>query len=364
MLDAAEQLVVNRWLASIDEHKASDLLLSVGNPPTLRIQGKLFPLPNEALLVPDFMRRLSETWLTPEQLKILDTKRQIAFGLTMANRRRFKVDVFYQSGFISMNLRLVPDRIPTWEQIGLPKQALALANTERGLLMICGPFGSGRSTTMASLINYINRTKTKHIITFEDPIEYQFADDRSVIEQRELGHDVPDMLQALEALMNEDVDVVVLTLNHHGEVTHKVMDLVSAGRLVIALVNTHTTVQALGKITESYAPGERVTIQQVLASTLIGVINQRLIPTLGGGQALVAEILLPTEHVRGVIQSGELHQLVDLLHTEQVDGLVSLDQGLAQLVRNGDITRETGVSFALDQTALAAYMASVARPTQ
>lgn len=356
MMEAAEQLVVNRWLAAVDEHKASDLILSVGNPPTLRIQGKLFPLPNEGLLVPDFMRRLSETWLTPEQLKQLEDKRQIAFGLTMANRRRFKIDTFYQSGFVSIALRMVPERIPNWEQIGLPASALALAEAERGLLMVCGPFGSGRSTTVAAIVNHINRLKTKHVVTFEDPIEYQYADDHSIIEQRELGTDVPDMIKALEALMNEDVDVVVMSLNNQPAVTQKMMDLVGSGRLVILLANTHTSAQALERLIQSFPPNEQATALTILTSSLVGIINQRLVPTLGGGQALVADVLLPTERVKAVLQTGELARLTQLLHTDQAEGLVSLDQGLAELVRNGDITREMASSFALDQNALNSFV--------
>lgn len=361
MMEAAEQLVVNRWLASVDEHKASDLLLSVGNPPTLRIQGKLFPLPNEALLVPDFMRRLSESWLTPEQLKQLDVQRQVSFGLTMANRRRFKIDTFYQGGFISMTLRLVPDRIPAWDQIGLPPQVQSIANAEHGLIIVCGPFGSGRTTTVVSIINYINRLKTKHIVTFEDPIEYQFADDHSVIEQRELRTDVPDVVKGLELLMNEDADVVVLTLGHQPEVARRVMELVNAGRLVILTMNIHSGIQALQKFVLSFPEAEQGSVFMMLSQSLLGVINQRIIPTLGGGQVLAAEIILPTEPVRTALQSGDVYKVGDLLHTQQVEGLQSLDQALAQLVRNGDITRETASSFALDQGMLSAYISAVNR---
>lgn len=358
MMEAAEQLVVNRWLASVDEHKASDLLLSVGNPPTLRIQGKLFPLPNEALLVPDFMHRLSESWLTPDQLKQLEVQRQVSFGLTMANRRRFKIDIFYQSGFISMALRLVPDRMPAWDQIGLPQQVKRLADAEHGLLIICGPFGSGRTTTSASIINEINRSKTKHIVTFEDPIEYQYADDHSVIEQRELGTDVPDIVKGLELLMNEDADVVLLTLGHQPEVPRRVIELVNAGRLVILIMNIHSGVQALQKFVLSFPQAEQGAVYIMLAQALIGVINQRVVPSLGGGQVLAAEIILSTEPVRTALQSEDIYKIGDLLHTQQAEGLLSLDQALAQLVRNGDITRETASSFALDQAALSAYISA------
>lgn len=358
MMEAAEQLVVNRWLASVDEHKASDLLLSVGNPPILRIQGKLFPLPNEALLVPDFMRRLAESWLTPDQLKHLDSQRQVSFGLSMANRRRFKIDTFYQSGFISMTLRLVPDRIPNWDQLGLPTQVLRVAEAEHGLLIICGPFGSGRTTTVAALVNYINRLKTKHIITFEDPIEYQFADDHSVIEQRELGTDVPDLVKGLDLLMNEDADVVLLTLGNQPEVPRKVLELVNSGRLVILTMNMHSGVQALQKFVLSFPQAEQAAVFVMLAQALVGVINQRVVPTLGGGQALAAEIILPTEPVRTALQSSDVYKVGDLLHTQQAEGLQSLDQALAELVRNGDITRETASAFTLDQGALSAYISA------
>lgn len=359
MMEAAEQLVVNRWLASVDEHKASDLLLSVGNPPTLRIQGKLFPLPNEALLVPDFMRRLSESWLTPEQLKHLEAQRQVSFGLTMANRRRFKIDTFYQSGFISMTLRLVPDRIPAWDQLGLPLQVTPLAEAEHGLLIVCGPFGSGRTTTVASIINYINRMKTKHIITFEDPIEYQFADDHSIIEQREVGSDVPDLAQGLELLMNEDADVVMLTLGNQPEVPRRILDLVNAGRLIILTMNIHSGVQALQKFVLSFPQAEQGAVCMMLSHSLVGVINQRIVPTLGGGQVVAAEIILPTEPVRTALQSADVYKVGDLLHTQQAEGLQSLDQALAQLVRNGDITRETASAFALDQATLSAYISAI-----
>ena len=358
MMEAAEQLVVNRWLASVDEHKASDLLLSAGNPPTLRIQGKLFPLPNEALLVPDFMRRLSESWLTPEQLKQLDVQRQVSFGLTMANRRRFKIDTFYQSGFISMTLRLVPDRIPAWDQLGLPRQVLPMADAEHGLVLVCGPFGSGRTTTVAALVNYINRLKTKHIVTFEDPIEYQFADDHSVIEQRELRTDVPDLVKGLELLMNEDADVVVLTLGNQPEVARRVMELVNAGRLVILTMNIHSGIQALQKFVLSFPEAEQGAVYIMLAQSLVGVMNQRVVPTLGGGQILAVEVILPTEPVRTALQSADIYKVGDLLHTQQAEGLQSLDQALAQLVRNGDITRETASSFALEQAALSAYISA------
>lgn len=356
MIDAAEQLVVNRWLASLDEHKASDLILSVGNPPTLRIQSQLFPLPNEALLVPDFMRRLSESWLTPGQLKQLAEKKQVAFGLTMANRRRFKIDVFFQSSFLSMTLRLVPDRVPSMEQLGLPPQAANIIQAERGLLIVCGPFGSGCTTTVAAMVNWINKNKTKHIVTFEDPIEYQYADDKSIIEQRELDTDVPNMEEALDFMLNEDVDVIVMSPGKNFDYLPALMDLVTSGRLVILTVNTDSAVHALEKVVNSYPASNQSSARITLANVLVGVVNQRMVPTLGGGQALTVELLLPTERVRSVIQTDDLYKLNAVLQTDQVDGLISLDQSLANLVRSGDVTRETAISFALDQKALIGFM--------
>lgn len=357
-MEAAEQLVVNRWLASVDEYKASDLLLSVGNPPTLRIQGRLFALPNETLLVPDLMQRIGEAWTTPEQAATLDQQREVSFGMTMPNRKRFKITIFYQSSFLSISLRLVPDRIPPLTELGLPPAVLQLADAERGLLIVCGPFGSGRTTTVSAIVNFINANKTKHIVTIEDPIEFQFIDDRSIIEQREVGTDIPAVDSALAHLVNEDTDVVVVSTTQHPDTLKRVMELIASGRFVILTLNTHSSVNALEKIIHSYPSADQASTQSTLAHLLVGVINQRIVPTIGGEQRVIAEVLLATERVRSTIQAGELDALPQIMQTDQVDGLVSLDQTLGEMVRRGEMSRESALAFALDQKSLLRFMDS------
>lgn len=337
-METADQLMLNKLLAAITEYKASDLHLVSGNFPILRISGRLAPLNTEPPITANFLNKIVEAWLSPEQQKELQNNKSLVFSYIAPNKMRFKVSIYYQQGSLAITMRALPSQIRNLLDLGLPKKIPELINLKRGLIVIAGPFGSGKTTTLAAIIEYYNKNFAKHIITLEKPIEYLFTDNQSIIEQREIGKDVSDFTAGLKFVFEEDVDIIAVSALENAEVIKQVFALVDSGRLVFAIMNTESTIQTLENLLNNFSDLEQQHAQKQLAQVISAVICQKLLPTIQGGQALATEFFFPNDVARNIIASGDLNKLNNLMYNAQAEeGMLSFDGSLAKLVNDGVI---------------------------
>jgi len=343
-----DSIVIQRILTTAAEYRASDLHLTVGNPPILRVDGKLVALEQEQVITPEFMEVLSEMFLTPDQREELTRERELVTAFMLENRIRFKVSMFYQRGFLAASLRLISSDIKPLSELGLPKVVESFVNLTKGLVLVTGPFGSGRTATVAALVNEINKTRTANIVTIEKPVEHLYLNDRSFIEQREVGRDTKSFQQALETASREDVDVIVVSEMEEPDVIQAVLNAAESSRLVISTMNTDSVLKTVEKIINSAPPELETKVKSQLAGTLEGIVSQRLLPRVGGGRILVAEVMVPAPAVRTVIRDGQLYQLQNMLQTSREAGTISLDRSLAELVKTGEIMMEDAMAYAID----------------
>jgi twitching motility protein PilT len=345
-------LTISRVLSTGAEYKASDLHLTVGNPPILRVDGKLLPLQDEQIITPDFMETFSEAILSAEQKKELKENKELVLAVNMPNKTRYRVNLFFQKGVLAASLRFIPQTIKNIKELGLPQIVEDFAKLTKGLVIVTGPFGSGRTATVASLINNINKTRAVHIMTIEKPIEYIFVNNKSIIEQREVGRDTKSFEQALNTASREDVDVVMVSEMEEKEIIEAVLNTAESSRLVISSMNTDNVLKTIEKIINSFSPQEEEKIRVQLSETLQGIICQRLLPRVGGGRIIVAEVMIFTPPIRTVIRDGALYQLQNIIQTTREEGTISLDRSLAELVKTGEILMDDALAHASDRTNL------------
>ena len=351
-ISSNDQIIINRILTAVAEYNASDLHLSVGNPPMLRVDNELTALREEQVVTPDFIEKFAQFFLSEDKKKTLVEEKEIVFSFDFQNRIRFKVHFFYQDGYISASLRFIPQQIRSREELGLPKQTERFTKLNKGLVIVTGPFNSGRSSTMATFINEINNFRSEHILTIEKPTEYVFIDNKSVIEQREVGRDTISCQRALKSAMRADVDVVMISEIKGDAVIREALDLAEAGRLVFGSMSCDSAVKTVEKIIESFGADEQKKVRSQLSQVLEGVVVQRLLPRVGGGRILVAEILVPTQAARSIIREGNIYQLANILQTSREEGMLSLDRSLSELVKTGEILLEDAQEHAVDKNQL------------
>jgi twitching motility protein PilT len=351
-------LAIAHLLSTVAERKASDLHLTVGNPPILRIDGKLNTLAEEAIVTPDFLEDVVKTMLSPDQRRALEERRELTVAYQFENRARFKANVYHQKGFLAVSLRLIPATIPSIAELGLPAIVETFAELERGLVIVTGPFGSGRTTTIAALIQSINQKRSEHIVTIERPIEYLFLNNQSVIEQREVGVDTVSIEQALTTASHEDVDVVMVSELEDADAIRAALTAVESGRLLLTTMTTESAVKTIEKLLLSFNTTELPQVRKQLAENLRGIVSQRLLPRVGGGRIVVAEVLIPNEPIRSVLRDGVLYQLQNILHTSREEGMVSLDRALAELVKAGVVLLDDAMQFTSDRAALRQFAIS------
>ncbi|MFH1366932.1 MAG: PilT/PilU family type 4a pilus ATPase [Patescibacteria group bacterium] len=348
-MQASEKIFLDKILATGAEYKASDFHFSVGNPPILRVDGKLIPLTKEPILNTDFLNDFVASILDKEQQKVLAEEKEIVFAYTMGNKARFKISIFFQKGNLSVSLRLISSQIKSIKELGLPGVVEKFAELEKGLVVITGPFGSGRTGTLAALINTINKVRSEHIVTIEKPIEFVFTNNKSIIEQREVGRDTRSFTQALRTASHEDVDVIYVSEMDSPEVAESVLNAAESSRLVITSMNTDSVLRTLEKIISFFPEDRQEQIRAQLASVVEGVISQRLLPRVGGGRIAVAEVMIPNDPVRSVIREGAIYQINNILQTSREEGMISLDRSLVELVRTGEILIDDALANAVDK---------------
>lgn len=348
-MNTADQLAIQKMLASVDTYRATDIHFSVGNPPMMRVGGKLLPVPEQPIMTPDFLESIVMGWLDEEQQQQLRENRDLLVAKTFDNKKRFKIAAFYQQGHISATLTVVPNTIPSLQELGLPTEAQQLVNIPAGLVLVIGPYGSNQHLTVASFIEHLNRTAQKHIVTFERPVEILYADQNCVIDQREIGRDVASVEDGLEYTMQEDVDVIAVTEMTTPAAVQKVLQAPTAGKAVFGIYNATSVISALTSLIHSFDGPDQVQARSELAANLAGVINQRLVTSRMGDKVLVAEVMIPNSAIRTVIQKGELFQISNVMATSRGQGgMRSLDDALIQAVQQGIVTAEEARRYATD----------------
>lgn len=318
----------------------SDLHLSVGRYPTVRMDGRLIPLTNKEMLTPQKTKELVDAFLTDEQREKFRNNKELDISYDFKGEARFRINVFYQRGFVSAAFRLISSKIRTLEELELPSLVYNFTKPSQGFVLVVGPSGHGKSTTLAALIDRINHQKYKHIITIEDPIEYIYTQDKCIINQREVHTDTDSFNNALRSIFREDADVVLVGEMRDPETISTAITAAETGHLVFATLHTNSASQTIERIIDSFAAGQQNQIRTQLAGNLLGIVSQRLIPKIEGGRIPAIEIMIANSAVRNLIRENKTHQLDLVINTSADEGMISLNSSLATLVKDGKISME------------------------
>lgn len=336
------------------KRKASDLHITVGTPPVLRLNGKLERLEGYTVLKPADTEALFKEIANDEQQARFEKHGDVDFSFAVSGLSRFRVNAFHQRGSAAMALRLVNDTIPTLEMLRHPEVIKTLARNPRGLVLVTGPTGSGKSTTLAAMIDLINNERGSHILTLEDPIEYLHKHKNSIVNQREIHADSGSFANGLRAALREDPDVILVGEMRDPETIDIAVTAAETGHLVFATLHTSDAVQTIDRIINGFPPAQQQQIRMQLSFTLQGVISQQLLPRMdGSGRVVALEILTVTPAVRNLIREGKTHQLQSILQTGGKYGMQTMDSALLQLYHNGIVSYDAALAVASNQEAFA-----------
>lgn len=342
------EIRIEPLLDEVIKKKASDLHLQVGLPPILRIDGKLGPVSESNLLTEESIETLIFSILDDDQKKILLKDKEFDFSFAYGDLGRFRVNAFHERGNIAAALRLIPNQLLTVEQLGLPQIVNKFADFPRGLVLVTGPTGSGKSTTLAALVDKINTERSDHIVTIEDPVEFTHKSKKSVVVQREVHYDTYSFSAALRSSLRQDPDVVLIGEMRDLETIAAAITIAETGHLVFATLHTNSAAQSIDRMIDVFPPHQQPQIRSQLANILMAICSQRLIPSIGGGRHAAAEILIATPAVRNIIREGKSHQLEAVIQTGSEFGMQSMDKTLVGMVQKGLITYDEARNYAVD----------------
>lgn len=346
-------MTIQQLLEITIQREASDLHLLVGFPPMIKVYGELFPVPGEEVLTPSSQEVLISAMLNPNQKALFEKNWEFDFSFTHENKGRFRVNVYFQKGTKAAALRLIPPTIRSLQELNLPPILERLGELKQGFILMTGPTGHGKSTTLAGLINKINKERAVHIVTIEDPIEYVYPAGKSIISQRELHSDTASWENALRSVLREDPDVVLIGEMRDLATISSAMTIAETGHLVFATLHTNSAAQSVDRIIDVFPENQQQQIRLQLAATLEAIISQRLIPTITPGRVPATEILFATAAVRNIIREKKTYQIDNLIQTSAELGMISLESSLANLVRSGKVSAEVAQRFALRPDLLA-----------
>ncbi len=343
---------LNDLLFTTVKQNASDLHLGVGYRPTLRIDGELVPLLKEDVLVPSVASELVFALLTEEQKKEFLEKKEIDFSYQFEDKARFRVAVFFQKGYMAAALRLIPAKIRTIEELNLPPVLHDFVKLRQGFFLIVGPAGQGKSTTLAAMLDEINHNRTNHIISIEDPIEYTFTQDKSIISQREIGEDTIDFHIALRSILRQDPDVIMIGEMRDRETISTALTAAETGHLVFSTLHTNSASQTIDRIIDSFPAEQQGQIVSQLSSTIVGIVSQRLIPKIEGGRIPACEVMIANPAVRNLIRERKTYQIDLVIETSLQEGMISLNRSLSYLVKKKEISFEKAETYSLNPAEL------------
>lgn len=338
---------LNQLLQIIIERDASDLHLLVNSPPTLRVGGDLVIIQNTQVLTAADIETLVFPILSQHQRDTLLEKWELDLGLDFEGKGRFRVNIYRQRGHWAAAFRFIPPKIRSLDATGLPSVVSKITELKQGLVLVTGPTGHGKSTTLAAFTNQINMQRSDHIITIEDPIEFVYPEGRSLISQRELNSDTKSWANALKSSLREDPDVVLIGEMRDLETISAALTIAETGHLVFATLHTNSAAQTVDRIVDVFPPDQQPQIKVQLAAVLEAIISQRLIPTISSGRTLAAEILFANAALRAIIRDGKTHLIDNLIQTSAEAGNMSLEASLVYLIREGKISTDIAMSYCL-----------------
>ncbi|MCD6148099.1 type IV pilus twitching motility protein PilT [bacterium] len=330
---------------------ASDIHISVGHPPILRVNRVLTVVGDDNLSAQE-TEALAFSLMSKKQKEMLSKRKEIDFSYNFQDRVRFRVNVFFQKGTISVALRLVPSRIKTIEELNLPPVLHRFTEARQGFVLVTGPSSHGKSTTLAALIEEINRTRAEHIITIEDPIEYLFKEKKAIIEQREVYQDTDSFANALRATFRQDPDIIMVGEMRDLETMETAITAAETGHLVFATLHTNSAAQTIHRIVDTFPSSRQAQIRAQLSGSLLGVISQRLIPGVEGKLVPACEIMINTPAVANLIRENKIHEIPLVIETSGEKGMISLNRALGQLVKAGKISFEKALGYSLNPAEL------------
>lgn len=329
------------------DKNASDLHLVAGVAPTLRIDGDLIPIPYEEVLTNENIEALLKGVMKADQIERLYVNREIDFSLSFSDKARYRVNAYTQKGTYAAAFRRIPIEIPTIESLALPSNLHTFTYMRQGLILVTGPTGHGKSTTLAAILNEINKTRAVHIVTIEDPIEFIFKPQRSIISQREMNQDTHSWAVALRSVLREDPDVVLIGEMRDYETIAAALTIAETGHLVFATLHTNSASQTIDRIVDVFPDEQQEQVKLQLSNVLEAVFSQRLIPGIKGGRVVAHELMLTTTAIKTAIREGKTHQIDSTIQTSTEFGMVTLETVLADLVKAGKISLDTAQMYSL-----------------
>jgi twitching motility protein PilT len=368
--EQTEAVAIMELLEVVLERGASDLHITSGTPPTIRVHGSLQRLDQYPKLTPEELQRMIYSILAQKQRERLEQELELDVSYSLPGKARFRVNVYFQRDALGAAFRLIPFEIKSIEDLGLPMQIEEFARLPRGLVLVTGPTGSGKSTTLASLVDVINEERDVHIMTVEDPIEFLHRHKRALVNQREVGHDTTSFAQALKHVLRQDPDVILVGEMRDLETISTALTAAETGHLVFATLHTQDAPQTIDRIIDVFPPFQQQQVRVQLAVTLQGIVTQQLLATVDGrGRAASAEVLIATPAVRNLIREAKIHQIYSLMQAGGKFGMQTMDASLAGLVRAGRISRESALAQCHDPEELNRILGreaagAGARPTQ
>lgn len=345
------------------EHKSTDMHITSGSPPIFRIHGNILKIKSMPALKPTETKELCYSVLTDYQKAMFEENKELDFSFGIRDLARFRGNLYFQRGSVAGAFRHVPFTIPPLDQLGLPPLIGQLANRPKGLILVTGQAGSGKSTTLASMVDRLNQTKNKHILTIEDPIEYVYSHKKCIINQREVNHDTKSFVNAMKSALREDPDVILVGEMRDRETIETALMLGETGHLVLSTLHTNSAHQTMNRIINVFPGSYQDQIRTQLSLVLEGIISQVLIENITHtGRVVAYEILIPTPSIRNLIRTNKIHQIPSIMQTGQEQtGMVMLNQSLARLVGEGKITAESGLAVSTDPEDLAKTLAKMER---
>jgi twitching motility protein PilT len=343
---------LDELLLMVTKQNASDLHLAVGRRPTLRIDGVLIGLQKESILTSELMEGLITALLTPEQKEQFLKDKQLDFAYSFEDKARFRGNVFFQRGYMAAALRLIPAQVKTIEELRLPGILHDFSKLSQGFVLVVGPAGHGKSTTVAAVLDEINHQRMDHVITIEDPIEYLFSQDRCIISQREVNEDTISFHDALKTLLRQDPDVIMIGEMRDRESIATAMTAAETGHLVLSTLHTNSASQTIDRIIDSFPADQQGQVTSQLAATLVGIVSERLVPRIDGGRVPAVEIMLVNSAIRNLIRERKTYQIDLVIETSMQEGMMSLNRSLANLILKKEISLESAELYSLNPSEL------------
>lgn len=339
---------LKKYLSFVVQQNGSDLHISAGDYPIIRIDGELRRMDQEMIISQDDMEVLAKDILNESQQEKLKEQMDVDFSIEAESGDRFRANMFYQKGNLGLALRYIPKKIKSLESLGMPEHIYRFTEKSQGLVLVTGPTGHGKSTTLAAMIDYINHRQQSHIITIEDPVEYLHQSDKSLIEQREIHKDANDFPTALRACFRQDADVILLGEMRDLETISTAITAAETGHLIFGTLHTNDAIQTIDRIIDIFPPFQQNQVRAQLANVILGVVSQRLLKKIGGGRVPAVEVMIKNTAIENLIRQNQTHQIGVTIETSLESGMISINRSLADLVRNRIVNLEEAEKYCTD----------------